>query len=183
MIIPQDHQLCRLVIMDCHKKLNHEGTEHVRNDLRLLYWIPRSRSTVRKVLNDCSLCKRRRIKPQPPLMASLPKDRLQVAAPFSKVGVDYFGPIMVKHFRKHEKRYGCLFTCLVTRAVHLEVAKSLETDSFINALRRFIARRGPPSDIYSDNGTNFVGADRELKHSLEEWNQSQILDYLSQKDV
>ena len=91
MFIPQDHQLCRLVIMDCHKKLNHEGTEHVRNELRLLYWIPHSRSTVRKVLNDCSVCKRRRVKPQPPLMASLPKDRLQVAPPFSKVGVDYFG--------------------------------------------------------------------------------------------
>ena len=183
MIIPQDHQLCRLVIMDCHKKLNHEGTEHVRNELRLLYWIPHSRSTVRKVLNDCSLCKRRRVKPQPPLMPSLPKDRLQVAAPFSKVGVDYFGPVTVKHLRKQEKRHGCLFTCLVTRAVHLEVAKSLETDSFINALRRFIARRGPPSDIYSDNGTNFVGADRELKQSLEQWNQSQIADYLSQKDI
>ena len=138
---------------------------------------------MRKVLNDCSFCKRRRIKPQPPLMASLPKDRLQVAAPFSKVGVDYFGPITVKHLRKQEKRYGCLFTCLVTRAVLLEVAKSLETDSFINALRRFIARRGPPSDIYSDNGTNFVGADRELKQSLERWNQSQIADYLSQKDI
>ena len=116
-------------------------------------------------------------------MASLPKDRLQVAAPFSKVGVDYFGPITVKHLRKQEKRYGCLFTCLVTRAVLLEVAKSLETDSFINALRRFIARRGPPSDIYSDNGTNFVGADRKLKQSLERWNQSQIADYLSQKDI
>ncbi|XP_068697160.1 uncharacterized protein [Montipora foliosa] len=83
--------------MDCHTKLNHEGTEHVRNELRLLYWIPHSSSIVRKVLNDCSLCKRRRIKPQPPLMASFPKDRLQVAASFSKVGVDYFGPIMVKH--------------------------------------------------------------------------------------
>jgi len=158
MIIPQDHQLCGLVIMDCHKKLNHEGTEHVQNDLRLLYWIPHSRSTVRKILNDCSLCMRRRIKPQPPLMASLPKDQFQVAAPFSKVGVDYFGPIMVKHFCKQEKPYGCLFTCLVTRAVHLEMTKSLETDSFINTLRRFIARRGPPSDIYSDNGTNFVEA-------------------------
>ena len=79
MIIPQDHQLCRLVIMDCHKKLNHEGTEHVRNELRLLYWIPHSRSTVRKVLNDCSVCKRRRVKPQPPLIASLLKDRLQNA--------------------------------------------------------------------------------------------------------
>ncbi|XP_068735334.1 uncharacterized protein [Montipora capricornis] len=116
-------------------------------------------------------------------MASLPKDQLQVAALFSNVGVDYFGPITVKHLRKQEKRYGCIFTCLVTRAVHLEVAKSLETDSFINALRRFIARRGPPSDIYSDNGTNFVGGDREFKQSLEEWNQSQISGYLSQKDI
>ena len=109
-------------------------------------------------------------------MVSLLKDRLQVAASFSKVGGDYFGPIMVKHLRKHEKRYGCLCTCLVTRAVHLEVAKSLKSDLFINALRRFIARRRPPSDI-------FVGADLELKHSLEEWNQSQISDYLSQKDI
>lgn len=88
MIIPQDHQLCRLVIMDCYQKLNNESTEHVRNELRLLYWILHSRPTVREVLNDCSLCKRRRIKPQPPLMASLPKTRLQVAAPFSKVDVD-----------------------------------------------------------------------------------------------
>ena len=90
---------------------------------------------------------------------------------------------MVKQLHKQEKRYGCLFTCLVTRAVHCEVAKSLGTDSFINELRRFIARRRPPSDIYSDNGTNFVGADRELKQGLEEWNQSQISDYLSQKDI
>jgi hypothetical protein len=67
-------------------------------------------------------------------MASLPKDRLTVAPPFTKVGVDYFGPLTVKHLRKQEKRYGCLFTCLVTRAVHLEVATSLETDSFINVL-------------------------------------------------
>ena len=116
-------------------------------------------------------------------MASLPNDRLQVAPPFTKVGVDYFGAIMVKHSRKQEKRYGCLFTCMVTRAVHLEVAKSLETDSFINALRRFLARRGPPSDIYSDDGINFVGADRELKQSLEEWNQLQIADFLSQKEI
>ena len=72
---------------------------------------------------------------------------------------------------------------MVTRAVHLEVVKSMETDSFINALRRFVARRGPPSDIYSDNGTNFVGADRELKQSLQEWNQSQIADVLSQKGI
>ena len=143
MIIPQDHQLCRLLIMDCHKKLNHEGTEHVGNELRLFYWIPHSWSTVRKGLNDCSVCKRR-VKSQSPLMASLPKDRLQVAPPFSKVSIDYCGPLMIKHSCKQEKRYGCLFTFFVTTAVHLEMAWSLETNSFINVLRTFVARRGLP---------------------------------------
>lgn len=113
-------------------------------------------------------------------MASLPKSRLRVA-----VGVDYFGPIIVNHVRKQEKRYECLFTCLVTRAVQLEVAKSLETDLFINVPRRFIARRGPPSDVFYDNDANFV--DRELKQShskvTEEWNPSHISDYLFQRDI
>ena len=72
----------------------------------------------------------------------------------------------MKHLRKEEKRNGCLFTCLVTRGVHLEVAHSLSTDSFIMCLPRFIARRGKPAVIYSDNGTNFAGANRELKGCL-----------------
>ena len=99
-------------------------------------------------------------------MAGLPADHLQVAPAFSKVGVDFFGPLKVKHLRKQEKRYGCLFTCLVTRGVHLEVAHSLSTDSFIMSLRRFIARRGKPTVIYSDNGTNLVGANREIQECI-----------------
>ena len=79
---------------------------------------------------------------------------------------------MAKHLRNQEKHYSCLFTCLVTRAVHREVAESLETDFVINALRRFVARRGPPSDIHSYNGANLLGADCELRQSLESWNQS-----------
>ena len=100
------------------------------------------------------------------MMASLPYDRLQIAPAFSKVGVDFFGPLKVKHLRKQEKRYGCPFTCMVTRAVHLEVAFSLSTDSFIMCLRRFIVRRGKPTVIYSDNGTNFVGANCELRECI-----------------
>ena len=73
-------------------------------------------------------------------MAGLPADRLQVAPAISKVGADFFGPLKVKHLRKQEKRYGCLFTCLVTRGVHLEVAHPLSTGSLIMSLRRFIAR-------------------------------------------
>lgn len=113
-------------------------------------------------------------------MASLPSDRLQVAPAFSKVGVDFFGPLKVKHLRKQEKRYGCLFTCLVTRAVHLEVAFSLSTDSFIMCLRRFIARRGKTTVIYSDNATNFVGANHELRECIDDWNQDMIGRVLSQ---
>ena len=85
--------------------------------------------------------------------------------PFTNVGMDYFGPLMVKRGRAEVKRYGVIFTCLVSRAVHLEVASSLDTDSAINAIRRFTARRGPVKHMRSDNGTNLVGAEKELSRS------------------
>ncbi|XP_065941388.1 uncharacterized protein [Magallana gigas] len=117
-------------------------------------------------------------------MANLPKDRIVPdEPPFSRVGVDYFGPFEVKQKRSRVKRYGVIFTCLASRAVHLEVAASLDTDSYINALRRFIARRGQGTKIRSDNGTNFVGAERELARSIQEWNQHQIQNSMLQKNV
>lgn len=73
------------------------------------------------------------------------------------------------------KRYGLIFTCMTIRAVHLEILPSLTTDAFINALRRFICRRGKPKRLVSDNGTNFVGAYRELGVALREWNNKQRL--------
>jgi len=107
-------------------------------------------------------------------MADLPSDRLQEAPLFSYTGVDYFGPWHVKEGRKVMKRYGVLFACLVSKAIHLEVAHSLETYSFLNALRRFVCRRGPVRVLRSDNGTNFIGANRELKDCLAEMNQKKI---------
>ena len=97
-----DHEFTRLIIMDCHERLKHEGVDHVRNERRQQYWILRCRATVRKILHQCSYYPRRKAKPVPPMMASLPSDRLQVAPAFSKVGVDFFGPLMVKHLRKQE---------------------------------------------------------------------------------
>jgi hypothetical protein len=102
---------------------------------------------------------------------------------FTSVGVDYFGPILVKHGRKNEKKYGCIFTCLVTRAVHVEVADSLTTDSFLNCLHRFIARRGAPRLIRSDNGTNFIGADRELRQELTRWDHDQLQNDLNEHRI
>lgn len=102
---------------------------------------------------------------------------------FTRVGVDYFGPFEVKQRRSHVKRYGVLFTCLASRAVHLEVAASLDTSSYINALRRFIARRGQVTKMRSDNGTNFVGAERELAEAISSWNLLQIHNSMLQKNV
>ncbi|XP_062564208.1 uncharacterized protein LOC134227032 [Armigeres subalbatus] len=100
-------------------------------------------------------------------MAPLPAARVTpFVRPFSLVGIDYFGPYMIKIGRSQVKRWVALFTCLVVRAVHLEVAASLSTESCKLALRRFIARRGAPTQIYTDHGTNFVGASRELASQL-----------------
>ena len=98
-------------------------------------------------------------------MAGLPSGRLQIDKPvFSHIGIDYFGPIMVNQDRRQVKRYGCIFTFLTVRAVHLEISHNLTTNFFINALRRFIARRGCRELIRSDNGTNLVGADKVFKN-------------------
>ena len=102
---------------------------------------------------------------------------------FITFGVDYFRPFFIRQKRSLGKRYGCLFTCLSMRAVHIEIANSLTTDSFINALRRFIAIRGKPDHIYIDNGSNFVGANRILGESLDEFNQQSLNQFCCQQAI
>jgi hypothetical protein len=111
-------------------------------------------------------------------MADLPIDRLEATPPFTYCAVDMFGPFVIKEGRKELKRYGALFTCLASRAVHIESTCSMDTDSFIQALRRFIGRRGPVRSIRSDNGTNFVGAENELQKAMEELDQLTISNFL-----
>ena len=117
-------------------------------------------------------------------MADLPSGRLTLdRPPFTFVGIDYFSPFLVRLKRSSVKRYGCLFTCLASRAVHIEISHSLDTNSFIDALRRFIVRRGSPEIIRSDNGTNFHGDERELRSALSEWNQQRINAFTSQREI
>ncbi len=112
-------------------------------------------------------------------MADLPLERiLPDLPPFTNVGLDYFGPIEVKRGRGYVKRYGVIFTCMSSRAVHLEVANSLETDSCIHAIRRFVCRRGQVKRIRSDNGTNLVGSQKELKKALNDLDKDRIQDSL-----
>ena len=117
-------------------------------------------------------------------MANLPRDRIAPSKPpFTYVRVDFFGPFEVKQGRSRVKRYGCLFTCLVVRAVHVEIAHSLDTNSMINALRRFISVRGRPEEIRSDQGTNFTSADKEMKRIMSDIDEHKVNKFCLQRDI
>lgn len=182
-ILPRKHHVVDLIVRDCHIHNCHVGREHVMSLLRERYWIIGCRTTVRRILNDCVTCKRQRAVPVSQRMADMPESRTTPSEPFSMVGVDLFGTFYVKQGRSMVKRYGCLFTCFTIRAVHIEIVHSLNTESFINALQRFICRRGPVKHIYSDNGTNFVGAEKEISKSIENWNQDRIDGFLKQRST
>lgn len=171
MLIPKNHHISTLIIQHFHKISFHGGQNLVLVLIRQEYWIPDGRSTVRKALRNCIKCFKLSAKPIHQMMGDLPESRISVTRPFKEVGVDYAGPILTKcqHQRKATKfkSYLCLFVCMCTKAVHLEVVTSLTTEAFLAALRRFIARRGYPSDIYSDNGRNFVGANSYLKSLID----------------
>ena len=111
-------------------------------------------------------------------MADLPEDQLEPSPPFVYCGVDYFGPWYVKGERKELKRYRSLFTCMTSHAIHIEVSNELSTDSFINALQRFLAIRVPIRQLRSDRGTNFVGTKNELRKGLVEIDESRIKQFL-----
>ena len=144
------------------------------------YWIIGCSSAVSFLISKCVTCRKVRGSLQYQKMADLPYDRSDKAPPFTYVGVDFFGPWSVRDGRKDLKRYGVLFTCLGCRAIHVETANSLDTSSFINALRRFIAIRGPIRELRSDRGTDFVGAERELRETMAEFDEKCISDFLQE---
>ncbi|XP_055615071.1 uncharacterized protein LOC129761374 [Toxorhynchites rutilus septentrionalis] len=176
-ILPPAHHTTHLVMQHYHEQKNHINHTTVINELRLRYSISRLNSTFRKVRSNCHKCKIERAKVIPLAMADLPHARLAAfARPFSYIGIDYFGPMLVVVRRRTDKRWGVLIPCLTTRAIHIEIAHTLNTGSCIMALRRFISRRGIPIDIYSDRGTNFQGASKELSILLESVNQERMLE-------
>lgn len=183
-ILPKNHHVSKLLLQHIHQEVGHSGRNFMLSKLRQRYWIPCANSLARKVVYECTMCRRVKLSTGEQKMADLPVDRLTPdLPPFTHVGVDYFGPLEVKRGRSIVKRYGVIFTCLTSRAIHLEVAHSLDTNSCIHAFRRFIARRGPVSELRSDNGTNFVATEKELKESLKSWNMQQIEKSLLQKGV
>ena len=183
-VLPSNNHVTTLIIQYYHRLCGHSGREYVLSLLREMYWVVHGNRTVRKVLSQCIECRKRQAAPGKQKMANLPQDRVTPGhPPFSFVGVDFFGVFTVKRGRSDVKRYGCLFTCLSIRAIHIEVTHSLDTNSFMNALRRFIARRGRPKEIRSDNGSNLVSGHKEIQTCIADWNQGQIHEYLLQQDI
>ena len=183
-ILPKDHHISYLIARYYHGISGHSGLEHTLSLVREKYWIIKARGLLRRILSSCFDCRKRQAAVGQQKMASLPADRvIPFEPPFSYVGVDCFGPLEVRRGRSSVKRYGVLFTCMTARAIHVEIAYSLDTDSFLNALRRFIARRGEPKQIRSDNGGNFVKGEKDLREAIRQWNQEKIHAFLLQKDI
>ncbi|KAL3979043.1 ATP-binding cassette, subfamily B (MDR/TAP), member 9 [Sarotherodon galilaeus] len=161
------HPVTKLLIQRCDNKLNHPGAERVFAELRRKYWILKGREAVRRHQHYCPECKKWRGQPDVPKMADLPPSSLRLFRPaFYSTGMDCFGPMLIKVGRCTEKRWGILFKCLTTRAVHLDLLVNMDVDSFLMSLRRFIARRGKPFELLSDQGTNFRGASKELQEAF-----------------
>ncbi|XP_062538001.1 uncharacterized protein LOC134206316 [Armigeres subalbatus] len=175
-ILPQKHRATELLVRDLHLRDLHAGSALLTATIRQHYWIVGCQTVVRKVVQGCTRCVRLKGKTASQLMGSLPPARVLATRAFSHVGVDYAGPIQLKatcvRGVKVTKGYIVVFVCLSTRAVHLEVASDLSADTFIGSLKRFISRRGYPVEIRSDNGTNFVGADRKLREFFEQIHSS-----------
>ena len=182
-ILPYENKLSKLIILEVHCQ-THLGVEWVLGEIRLRYWLIKARNLVKAIKHACVTCKKLYANTQSQKLGDLLGEQTaRGKPPFTYTGVDLFGPFYVKIGRCEVKRYGCVFTCLTMRAIHLEVLVSLETDAFFNGLFRFISRRCIPSKIFSDNGTNLVGANTELRKSLKELSRTKIVEEARAKNI
>jgi hypothetical protein len=184
LILPKDSHVSDLIINHYHHKCHHQGRNHTLSELRQKYWILRAGVAIKKLLRRCVTCRKTQSRVNTQKMADLPSSRLKSdESPFTYTGMDFFGPFEIRQGRSTRKRYGVLFTCMVSRAVHIEVADSLDTSSCINAIRRFISRRGQVKEMTSDNGTNLVGANRELRRAIKELDEQVIKKFTSGHEI
>ena len=185
LIIHGKHYLTKLIIRSEHLRLLHAGPSHLTSSLSIRYHIVGGHKVIRSITRACVICRRDSAKTQQQMLGQLPIERTTPGPVFDTTGVDYAGPVYLKSgsVRKPTiiKAYISVFVSLTVKAVHLELVSDLTTDAFIACLRRFIARRGKPSLILSDHGSNFVGASREIKELMEflkqRGNQKTILEF------
>ncbi|GFT55238.1 integrase catalytic domain-containing protein [Trichonephila clavipes] len=166
-ILPCNHKLTNLIVEYFHLKYFHLGPQALLYQVRQRFWPLRERNVCREIVHDCLVCFKVKPITCEQIMGNLPKERVRENFPFDCSGIDFIGPFWIKSNKQRKsslyKTYVSIFVCFVTKAVHFELVSDLTTQTFIASLKRFIARRGRPSLIFSDNGKTFIGANAELK--------------------
>ena len=162
-LLPSNHSFTKLTIYAVHKKCLHARVNSTLTAIRQNYWVPSARQLIRKLLRHCVICRKTEGRPyQTPDPPPLVRCRVQETQPFEVTGVDVTGALYVRDMGKESKVYVCLFTCAVTRAVHLEIVTDLTTENFMQAFRRFSSRKSLPKIMISDNASTYLAAANEL---------------------
>lgn len=188
-ILPAKHRLTQLIMSYYHLKYFHLGPQALLNTVRQMFWPISGRSLARKIVHQCVQCFKHRPILTEQLMGNLPVERVRIEPPFNKCGLDFCGPFLIKSKNQRkgsfQKIYVAVFVCFVTRAVHLEIVSDLSSEALIATLKRFIARRGKCSTIFSDNASNFTGARTELKRlfKLALIPEKELVDYLLSEEI
>lgn len=163
-LFPRNHHLCTLLVQKAHDRVLHNGVKETLAEIRSRFWIVKGRSFVKKILRQCRLCRRHEGSPySAPLPPPLHSYRVEEAPAFSFTGIDFAGPLHIRNDSHTKKVWICLFTYCVVRAVHLDLVPDMTTSAFLRCLKRFIARRGLPCKILSDNGKTFKAAAKIIR--------------------
>lgn len=182
-LLNKEHHITTLIVRESHQRVMHSGVKATLTELRSKYWIIQGRNFVRRILHKCIVCRRHQGKPYlPPPAPPLPNFRVSEARPFAHTGVDFAGPLYVRETVSSIRRkvWICLYTCCVTRAVHLDIVPDMTTEAFIRCFRRFASRRGFPLRMVSDNAKTFKSAARVIAKIVE---SSKVNDHLSNLGV
>ena len=182
-ILSKGSHLTNVIIRHEHCVSGHASPHQTLCQLRKRYWVINGMNAVKRVSSKCRICIERNARPLEQKMSDLPDERTRPSGPFVYVGLDYFGPFYCVVGRRRFKRYGCVFVCLSTRAVHIEMVNALDTPSFLCSLSRFISRRGPTKEIFSDNATNFTGAQDEVKDVKLLYDADMVNDFCAQNGI
>ncbi len=181
-LLQKDHRVTELIIQESHKRVKHMKVRATLADLRTRYWVPKGRQCVKRIVNRCITCKYLDGKSyDDPKSAQMPDFRAQEAPSFQRVGIDFAGPLFIKSSNSDvSKVYIALFSCCSTRAIHLELVEDLSFNTFIRSFRRFIARRGVPSLVISDNAKTFKAAAKFVDRLNKE---SDFQDFMLEKRI
>lgn len=178
-LLPYKHRFSRLYTMYIHNQ-GHYGVATTVAKVRSRFWIIGLHKLAKTIKYHCVTCKKLDQNTAEQVIGKLPEERLKPAPAWSSTGIDLFGPFKIKDEVKKRsmgKSYGVIFSCLATRAVHVDVAPDYSTQKFLMVLRRFVALRGYPKQLISDRGTQLVAANTELKKMTEEWDWEKLAEF------